>query len=106
MATACVLTFADLLRRHRLASGLSQEILAERAGLSRTGVSELERDRNRRPHQDTLEHLAAALGLDAPERARLMSSPPLHVVTPVGRHLPLDIVLKSSSLVSMSVVPH
>ena len=35
--------FADLLKRHRLAAGLSQEELAERAGLSPRGVSDLER---------------------------------------------------------------
>jgi transcriptional regulator with XRE-family HTH domain len=84
LATARGLTFADLLRRHRLAAGLSQDALAQRTGLSRTGVRELERDLNRPPHQDTVERLAAASGLDAPERMRLTSSPPLQVVTPAA----------------------
>ena len=35
-------TFGDLLRKHRLAAGLTQEELAERAGLSVHGVQKLE----------------------------------------------------------------
>jgi transcriptional regulator with XRE-family HTH domain len=62
-------TFASLLRRHRLAEGLSQEELAERAGLSRRGVSDLERGVKRSPHRDTILRLAGALGLDGQERA-------------------------------------
>jgi transcriptional regulator with XRE-family HTH domain len=34
----------DVMRRHRLAAGLSQERLGLRAGVDRTYVSELERD--------------------------------------------------------------
>jgi predicted ATPase/transcriptional regulator with XRE-family HTH domain len=63
--------FADLLRRHRLAAGLTQEALAERAGLSGEAVQKLERA-VRRPYPDTLERLAAALGLVAEERARFL----------------------------------
>jgi DNA-binding XRE family transcriptional regulator len=36
-------TFATLLQRYRLAAGLSQDELAERAGLSARGISDLER---------------------------------------------------------------
>ncbi len=43
MATDGPLPFGDLLRRLRLAAGLSQEALAERAGLSARGISDLER---------------------------------------------------------------
>ena len=35
--------FGAVLRRHRLTAGLSQEALAERAGLSVRGLSDLER---------------------------------------------------------------
>jgi transcriptional regulator with XRE-family HTH domain len=42
-------TFAALLKRHRLAAGLTQEALAERAGLSPRAVSDLERDPARTP---------------------------------------------------------
>jgi transcriptional regulator with XRE-family HTH domain len=69
MATARSLTFADLLRRHRHHAALSQEELAERAGLSRTGISELERGLKRAPHKDTVARLADALGLAGRERA-------------------------------------
>ena len=41
--------FGKVLRRHRLAAGLSQEALAERAGLSPRGVSDLERGARRPP---------------------------------------------------------
>jgi predicted ATPase len=62
-------TFAALLRRHRLAAGLSQEALGERAGLSRRGVSDLERGVIQAPHRDTVLRLADALRLEEPERA-------------------------------------
>jgi transcriptional regulator with XRE-family HTH domain/tetratricopeptide (TPR) repeat protein len=74
MVNAALLTFADLLRRHRLAAGLSQDALAVRAGLSRTGVSELERGLKRRPHQDTVERLADALGLEAHAHAHFLAA--------------------------------
>jgi DNA-binding XRE family transcriptional regulator len=35
--------FGDLLRRYRLAANLTQEALAERAGLSDSGIQKLER---------------------------------------------------------------
>jgi predicted ATPase/transcriptional regulator with XRE-family HTH domain len=61
-------TFGDLLRRHRLAAGLSQEGLAERAGLSRRGISDLERGARTHPYRETLKLLVAALGLKNEER--------------------------------------
>ena len=42
-------TFGDLLRRVRSAAALSQEALAERAGLSRRGISDLERGASHAP---------------------------------------------------------
>jgi transcriptional regulator with XRE-family HTH domain len=36
-------TFGELLRRHRQAAGLTQQELAERAGLSVHGIQKLER---------------------------------------------------------------
>src|SRR6266852_1684402 len=65
---------ADLLRQHRLAAGLTQEALAERAGLSLRGVSDLERDARRAPHRDTVRRLTAALGLDAAEQGAAMAA--------------------------------
>jgi hypothetical protein len=43
MATARPVSFSELLRRHRRAAGISQEALAQRAGLSRRASSDLER---------------------------------------------------------------
>ena len=39
--------FGTLLQRFRLAAGLSREALAERAGLSATGIGALERGQRR-----------------------------------------------------------
>jgi transcriptional regulator with XRE-family HTH domain len=64
----------EVLRRHRLAAGLSQEELAERAGLSERGVSDLERGLRRAPYPATLRRLAEALGLPEPERAALLAA--------------------------------
>jgi predicted ATPase/DNA-binding XRE family transcriptional regulator len=62
MKTAAV-SFADLLLQHRLAAGLTQEELAERAQLSVRGLTYLEKGR-RRPYRVTVRRLAEALGLD------------------------------------------
>src|SRR5919202_1528783 len=64
-------TLADLLRRHRLAAGLTQMALAERAGLSLRGLSDIERGLRTAPHRDTLERLAEALHLDEVDTAAL-----------------------------------
>lgn len=52
--------FAVLLRKHRVAHGLSQEKLAERAGLHRNFISLIERGVNQ-PSIDTLFQIAHAL---------------------------------------------
>src|SRR5712691_1480260 len=64
-------TFADLLRRHRAAAGLTQQELAERAGLSLRGLSDIERGLRRAPHRDTVLRLAEALHLDEVDAAAL-----------------------------------
>src|SRR5215469_7035409 len=64
-------TFGALVRRFRLAAGLTQEELAERAGLSTRAISNLERGVSQSPHQATLDLLAQALELNASERAEL-----------------------------------
>src|SRR5262252_3766668 len=66
--------FADLLRQYRTVAGYSQEQLAERAGLSHRGVSDLERGQRRAPHPETVRRLADALGLDVVDRAALSLS--------------------------------
>jgi tetratricopeptide (TPR) repeat protein/transcriptional regulator with XRE-family HTH domain len=71
MTTAQPLSFGQRLKRHRLAAGLSQEALAERAGLSARAISDLERGIHRAPYLDTITLLADALGLPDEERAAL-----------------------------------
>jgi transcriptional regulator with XRE-family HTH domain len=63
------LAFARLLKQHRVISGLSQEALAERAGLSHRAISALERGISRTPHLDTVTLLARALGLSPQQHA-------------------------------------
>src|SRR5271169_1145752 len=63
------LGFGGLLRQLRAGAGLTQEELAEAAGLSPRGVSALERGVNRTARRDTAELLAGALGLAGPARA-------------------------------------
>src|SRR5262249_12793537 len=73
MTTLQPTSFAELLRRHRRAADLSQEALAERAGISRRGVSDIERGL-KRPYPDTVSRLADALSLGGTERTEFLSA--------------------------------
>jgi non-specific serine/threonine protein kinase len=66
--------FGAALRRHRLAAGLTQEALAERAGVSARAVSDLERGLARAPHRDTVARLGEALGLGDNEATELRAA--------------------------------
>ena len=63
-----------LVRHHRVAAGLSQEALSEKAGVSVRGLSDLERGRSRAPRLDTLNRLSEALGLDDAQRLALVQA--------------------------------
>ncbi len=67
-------TFGALLRRYRVEAGLTQEALAEQAGLSVRGISDLERNLIRYPRRDTLQLLLDALALPAPDEAALRAA--------------------------------
>jgi predicted ATPase/DNA-binding CsgD family transcriptional regulator/transcriptional regulator with XRE-family HTH domain len=67
-------TFGHLLQRYRTAAALSQEALAERAGISARGIRDLERGARRSPRLETVRLLAAALDLDPPARAALAAA--------------------------------
>jgi transcriptional regulator with XRE-family HTH domain len=58
-------SFGEQLRLFRERIGLTQEELAERAGLSAQGISALERGLRRRPYLPTVRALAEALDLTA-----------------------------------------
>ena len=72
----------ELVRRRRLAAALSQEALAERAGLSARAVSDLERGVHKSPRLESLRLLAEALGLDAAGRAELLAAAHPQVAIP------------------------
>ena len=74
MATTSSATFGMLLRQLRLAAGLTQEALAERAGVSARGVQDLERGIRRAPRAETVRLLADALGLSGETRAALITA--------------------------------
>lgn len=90
------LPFGVLLKRRRIAAGLTQEALAERAGLSSKAVSELERNPQRSPRLETVTLLADALGLDGQGRGALIAAarpekdvtPSPETPPPALRHLP------------------
>ncbi|MEV6286533.1 tetratricopeptide repeat protein [Kribbella sp. NPDC051770] len=62
---------ADLLRHFRKVSGMTQEALAEQAGLSNQAIGALEGGRRRYPRPDTLKRLAAALELGPEDHRKL-----------------------------------
>lgn len=66
-----VTAFGPLLRRLRMAAGLSQEALAERARISTEAVGALERGTRQAPQRQTLALLIEALKVEGPERERL-----------------------------------
>jgi transcriptional regulator with XRE-family HTH domain len=89
--------FGDLLRRLRNAGGLTQEELAERAGLSPRSVSDLERSINQTARKETARLLADALGLLGAARAEFQAVaggrtpvPADQAAAPATRTLPRD----------------
>src|SRR5882672_895779 len=71
VASDSAASFGMLLREHRRAAGLTQEQLAERAGVSPRSISELERGGRHVPRRDTVALLAGALGLPVQDRRAL-----------------------------------
>jgi predicted ATPase/DNA-binding XRE family transcriptional regulator len=67
-------TLGALLRQHRRSAGLTQEELAERAGLSVRGLSDLERGARRLAYRDTVQRLAEALSLNRRDLAALLAA--------------------------------
>lgn len=67
-------TFGELLKRYRMAAGLTQEALAARANLSARAISDLERGINRAPRYETLNLLTSAMSLEASQRAALFAA--------------------------------
>ncbi len=64
-------SFAQQLKQHRIARGLTQEELAVQAGLSVRGISDLERGLKTTPRRRTVELLVHALKLSRKDREAL-----------------------------------
>ncbi len=68
------LPFGLVLKRFRLAAGLTHEALAERACLGSRTISDLERGVSRAPRADTLDLLIDALELTPEQRVTLQAA--------------------------------
>lgn len=87
-----MLSFGEQLRHYRDLAGLTQEELAERAGLTANAIGALERGERRQPYPQTVHLLADALELGTSERTALVaararshkSSPPLSLADEIG----------------------
>ena len=89
-------TFGGLIKRYRGAAGLTQETLAERAGISARAVSDLERGHNRLPRASTVHLLAAALSLSSEDRATFIAAAQLSEPAspaPTGMALPVPPII-------------
>ena len=78
--------FGARLRAHRRAAGLSQQELAERAGLSIRAISNLERGRTRSPYRDSLVRLADSLSLTGGAREEFLAAG-RHTEAQIDAHL-------------------
>ncbi len=95
-------SLGKVLKRFRLAAGLTQAELAERAGLAERTVSDMERNVGRKPQKNTIKQLARALGLSRQESSELEEAahpqtgtptdgrPPFHPL--VGRAAEVDLL--------------
>ncbi|MCP3782062.1 helix-turn-helix domain-containing protein [Micromonospora sp. A3M-1-15] len=84
---------AALLREHRMAARISQEALAETAGVAVRTVRNLEGSRIARPRRRTVEELANALGLTGEPRARLLRTVHGTAPAPAWQHSSLPPVV-------------
>jgi transcriptional regulator with XRE-family HTH domain len=79
--------FGALLRRHRTEAGLSQEALAESAGMTARGLGALERGDRLTPQRATLSLPADALVLDSERRRAFEAAARGHHRPPIARRV-------------------
>jgi non-specific serine/threonine protein kinase len=84
-------SFGALLRSYRNAAGLSQAALAEKAGLSVRGLSDLERGLRRSPQSETLRRLSAALQLEPDQQNAFAGS------ARTDKHISTEATLRSDA---------
>ncbi len=95
-------TFSELLRQYRRLANLTQEELAERAGISTRSVSDLERGISRAPHTDTVQLLARAFGLTGQERDTFLAvAHPSPIPSVVSQTAPLELPPLPTALTSL-----
>lgn len=78
MAEPPAVPFGGLLRRLRIGAGLTQQGLAESAGLSYRLISDLERGKILAPRNETIRLLADALNLAGADRAEFEAAARCH----------------------------
>ena len=101
---------STFLKKLRLSARMTQEELAERAGISARTVSDLERGLRTVVHHDTAQRLASALGLADEQQTRFdtlargREEPPL--VPPAGRipQVPTPLFGRSGELETISAI--
>jgi predicted ATPase/DNA-binding XRE family transcriptional regulator len=91
--------FGRLLTDYRCAAGLTQEALAERAGLSTSAISLLERGARTSPRNSTLALLAEALRLSPNERRVFVAAARRSGAPAVVIRIPPELRMPSASLV-------
>ncbi|MBV9598691.1 MAG: AAA family ATPase, partial [Chloroflexi bacterium] len=85
------ISFGDLLRQHRHAVGLTQEELAERAGISARTIGDIERGVSHAPQRHTVRLLSDALGLASQARSTFEETARHHALpAPATRAAELD----------------
>src|SRR5262245_24707283 len=72
--TGELVSLGEVLRRRRLAAGLTQRELALRAGISVRTIRDLEQGRSQSPQARSVHGLAAGLGLGLADRERLLAA--------------------------------
>src|SRR5215469_680044 len=91
--------FGRLLTDYRCAAGLTQEALAERAGLSTSAISLLERGARTSPRQSTLAVLAEALQLTPNERRVFVAAARLSIAPTAVVRIPPELRMPPTPLV-------
>lgn len=99
MADGETTLFGERLRLHREAAGLTQEALAERAGLTAKGIAAIERGRRRRPYPHTIKALADALDLDDEARSLLLGDPAAAATAPTAALRPAVVTEPTTPLI-------
>jgi DNA-binding XRE family transcriptional regulator len=75
-------SLGQVVRRHRIEAGLTQQELSRKAGLSVRALRDLEQDRVAGPRAPSIRRLQAALGLSADKRGELLAVAGLADYTP------------------------